>query len=40
MTMHKMLHPRYDVERLYCLENKEEEDLPASIHRYNDMKTA
>ena len=44
MTMHKALHPRDDVDTYMYLENKEEEDLPASktplTHRYNGSKTA
>ena len=40
MTMHKVLHPRDDVDRLYV---PRKEDLPASktalTHPYNDSKT-
>ena len=43
MTMHKALHPRDDVDRLYVSKKKGKEDLPASktalTHRYNDSKT-
>ena len=44
MTIHKALHPRDDVDRLYMYQEKrEEEDMPASetalTHRYNDSKT-
>ena len=42
MTMHKALHSRNGVDRLYQ-EKKEEEDLPALktalTHPYNDSKT-
>ena len=41
--MHKALHPRDDVGRLYVSKKKEEEDLPASKtalkHRYNGSKS-
>ena len=42
--MHKALHPRDDVDRLYMYQEKrEEEDLPASktplTHLYNGSKT-
>ena len=44
MTMHKALHPRDDVDRLYIYQKKkEEEDLSALktalTHRYNDSRT-
>ena len=44
MTMHKALHSRDDVDRLYMFqEKKEEEDFPAlktpMPHLYNDSKT-
>ena len=43
MTMHKVLHPDDDVDRLYVLKKKDEEDLPAfktaSMHRYFDLET-
>ena len=43
MTMHKALHPRENVDRLYVSRKEGEEDLPASktalTHRYNDSKT-
>ena len=43
MTMHKALHPRDNVDRLYQ-EMKEEEDSPvlkiALMHRYIDLKNA
>ena len=39
MTMHKALHPRDHVDRLYVSKKREEEDLPALktvlTHRYN-----
>ena len=44
MTMHKALHSREDVYRLYVSSKEGEEDLPALktafAHRYNDSKTA
>ena len=44
MNMHKALHPRDNVDRLYVPRKKEEEDSPASktalMHRYNSSKTA
>ena len=43
MTMHKALHLRDDVDRLYVSRKEGGEDLPASktalTHRYNDSKT-
>ena len=43
MTMHKALHPRDNVDRLYVSRKEGEEDLPASkttlTHRYNGSKT-
>ena len=43
MTMHMALHPRDDVDILYYLEKREEEDFPSSKtalkHRYNGSKT-
>ena len=43
MTMHKALHPRDDVNRLYVSRKRREEDLPALkialTHLYNDSKT-
>ena len=43
MTMHKALHPRDDVDRLYVSRKEGEDDLPALktafTHRYNDSKT-
>ena len=43
MIMHKALHPRDDVDRLYVSRKEEEEDLPASktpvTHPYNGSKT-
>ena len=43
MTMHKALHLRDDVDRLYVSRKREEEDLPVSktalTHRYNGSKT-
>ena len=43
MTMHKGLHPRDDVDRLYVSRKEGGEDLPASktalTQRYNDSKT-
>ena len=43
MTMHKPLHPRDDVDRLYVSRKEEEEYLPASktalTHWYNGSKT-
>ena len=43
MTMHKALHHRDDVDKLYMSRKKEEEHPPtskiASIHRYDDSKT-
>ena len=42
MTMHKALHPRDDVDRLYVWKKREEADLPALktalTYRYNDSK--
>ena len=42
MNMHKALHLKDDVDRLYYQEKREEEDLPASktalTHPYNDSK--
>ena len=43
MTMHKALHPKDDIHRLYIyIEKREEEDLSASkkalTHRYNGSK--
>ena len=43
MTMHMVLHPGNDVDRLSVLKNKEEEDLLVlkitSMPRYKDSKT-
>ena len=43
MTMHKALHPRDDVDRLYVSRNEGGDDLPtlktALTHRYNDSRT-
>ena len=43
MTMHKALHPRDDVDRLYVSRKEGGRGLPASKtalrHRYNDSKT-
>ena len=43
MTMHKVLHPRDDVDRLYVSRKEEEEDSPAMkttlTHRYDYSKT-
>ena len=43
MTMHKTLHLRDDVERLYVLREEGGDGLPVSktalTHRYNDSKT-
>ena len=43
-SMHKALHPRDDVDRLYVFRKREEGDLPASktalTQRYNGLKTA
>ena len=43
MTMHKALHPRDDVDRIYVSRKEGEEDLPASktplTHPYNGSKT-
>ena len=44
MNMHKALHPKDDVDRLYVLRKREEEYFPALkttfMHRYNDLKNA
>ena len=43
MTMHKALHPRDDIDRLYMSRKEEGKDLPALKtalrHWYNDLKT-
>ena len=43
MTRHQALHPWDDVDKLFVLTKKEEEDLPAfkmaSMYRYNDKET-
>ena len=37
MTMHKVLHPRDDVDRLYVSKNRKEEDsVDAAIQRFED----
>ena len=44
MTMHKALHPRDDVDRLYVSRKEEEEDLTALktvlAHQYNDSRAS
>ena len=45
MTMHKALHPRNDIDRLYvCQEKKKVEESPALktalTYQYNDSKTS
>ena len=38
MTMHKALHPRDDIDRLY-VSRKEEEDMPALTYQYDSRTT-
>ena len=42
MTVHKALHPRDDIDRLYVSRKKEGEDMPVMktvlTHQYNDLK--